>query len=179
MLHASVARHFGGVLREESIAEHWWLAGEVQHALAATVTASVLQRQAGLHDEALASTARALERVAGSAERALLHAVRARIRLEQGDDAGAETEARRALDETAAPRDRAEAFMVIASARMQQGRLDEADEALSHAAASDPDHEGLCIERARIAQLQGRSPTRWPTSNSAARNCAAGLPGQN
>ncbi|MBC7729101.1 MAG: AAA family ATPase, partial [Microbacteriaceae bacterium] len=30
VLHASVARNFSGLLREERIAEHWWLAGEVQ-----------------------------------------------------------------------------------------------------------------------------------------------------
>ena len=157
VLHASVARYFSGLLRDERIAEHWWLAGEVQQALSATVLATARQRQAGLHGEARALIARAFGRVTASADRALLHAVAARIRLEQGDFAGAEAEAHSALDEVAAPHDRAAALMVVAEVRIQQGRLADADEALAQAAASGADPEGLCINRFRLAHLQGRS----------------------
>lgn len=156
VLHAGVARHFAGVLRDEQIAEHWWLAHDVQRSLDATVLATAGQRQAGLHDEALALTARALPRAVSSAQRALLHALRARIHLEQGDLAGAEAAAAATLDEAAWPHERAEAFIVIASARLQQGKVDEAHEALLQATASDAEHDALCIERARVAQLQGR-----------------------
>ena len=157
LLHASVARNFSGLLRDERIAEHWWLAGDVQQALSATVLATAQQRQAGLHSEARASVARAFGRVTASADRALLHSVAARIRLEQGDFAGAEAEARSALDEAAAPHDRAAAFMVVADVRIQQGRLADADEALTQAAASGADNEGLRVERFKLANLQGRS----------------------
>ena len=155
VLHASVARSFSGLLRDERIAEHWWLAGDVQQALSATVLATVEQRQAGLHGEARASIARAFGRVTASADRALLHAVAARIRLEQGDFAGAEDEAHSALDEVAAPHDRAAALMVVAEVRIQQGRLADADEALAQAAASGAN--SLCVERFKLAHLQGRS----------------------
>jgi DNA-binding SARP family transcriptional activator len=156
VLHASVAREFAGALRDEAIAEHWWQAGEPAEAIAATIAASRLQRQAGLHDAARAAVARALARVAASAQKAQLLAVEAQIRLEQGDFDGAEQSANAALDEAAAPRDRAGAWMVVASVRMKQGRLGDAEAALSNGADSDRDHEGLCIARARIAQLQNR-----------------------
>jgi tetratricopeptide (TPR) repeat protein len=156
VLHASVAREFAGAMRDENIAEHWWQAGEPAQAIAATVAASRSQRQAGLHDAARAAVARALGRAATGAQKAQLLAAEARIRLEQGDFNGAEESANGALDEAAVPHDRAGAYMVIASVRMKQGRVGEAEAALAHAAASDADHEGLCIERASIAQLQDR-----------------------
>ncbi len=157
VLHAAVAHHFSALLRDERIAEHWWLAGNVQQALSATVLATAQQRQAGLHGEARASVERAFGRVTASADRALLHSVAARIRLEQGDFAGAEAEAHSAIDEVAAPPDRAVAFMVMAEVRIQQGRLADADQALAQASASCADTEGLCVERFKLANLQGRS----------------------
>jgi tetratricopeptide (TPR) repeat protein len=156
VLHASVARELAGALRPESVAEHWWHAGEPAQAIAATVAACRSQRQAGLHEAARAAVARALGRVTTSAEKAQLLAAEAQVRLEQGDFDGADHSANRALEEAAAPPERAAACMVIGSVRMQQGRLAEAEAALAAAAASDGDHEGLTIERAKIAQLQHR-----------------------
>jgi DNA-binding SARP family transcriptional activator/tetratricopeptide (TPR) repeat protein len=166
VLHASVAREFAGTLRDENIAEHWWQAGEPAQAIAATIAASRSQRQAGLHDAARAAISRALGRAASSAQKAQLLALEARIRLEQGDFDGAEQSANGALDEAAAPRDRAGAYMVIASARMQLGRLVEAEAALANVAASDADYEGLCIERAKIAMLQDRAADAIPELES-------------
>lgn len=156
VLHAGVARQFVGLLRAEQIAEHWWQAGEIAQALQATVLATATQCRAGLHDEALALASRALSRVTGSADRARLQVVRARIRLEQGESSDAEADAMAVLDEAAEPHDRAEAYLVISSLRIQQGRIEDARQALLQAAVSDPDHDGLLIESARVAELQGR-----------------------
>ncbi len=157
VLHAGVACHFAGRLREEQIAEHWWQAGDTQQALPATVRASASLRHAGLHDEALALTARAMDRVSDSAETARLLVVRARIRLERGELAEAEADAGAALDQAVAPHDRAAAFLVISSLRIHQGRVEDARLAMLEAAGSDADHEGLLIESARVAELQGRA----------------------
>lgn len=162
VLHASVARNFAGLLREESIAEHWWLAGEEAHALTATLAAVRAQRTAGLHGEACSAIRRALARVAGSAAQARLLAAEARVRFEQGDLAGAEASARSTLDEAASPGDRAAALMVVAAVRMQQGKIGEASLALAEAEASDAAIEGLCLERAKIAQLEIRAADAIP-----------------
>jgi DNA-binding SARP family transcriptional activator len=156
VLHAAVARHFTGVLHDAQIAHHWWLAGDAAQALDAIARATAAQRRAGLHGDALALADDALRRVTDSAARARLLALRARIRLERSEAADAERDADAVLDEAADPHDRAEACIVIAALRMQQGRIDEARQQLERAAAADPDHDALCIERARVAQLQGR-----------------------
>ena len=156
VLHAAVARHFAGVLHDAQIARHWWLAGDVAQALQATARATAAQRRTGLHAEALALVDGALPRVAASAGRARLLALRARIQLERGEAADAERAAAAVLDEAADPHDRAEACIVIASLRMQQGRIDDAREQLERAAAADPEHDALCVERARVAHAQGR-----------------------
>ncbi len=156
VLHSGVARHFAGVLRSEQIAAHWWAAGNEAQAVHATVAATATLRQAGLQADALALTTQALQRVRDSAARARLRVVRSRIRLERAEPAEAEADALEALDEVAAPQDRAGAFLVICELRMQQGRLEEAHQALQQAAACDPGHEGLILEQARVAQLMGR-----------------------
>ena len=56
--------------------------------------------------------------------------------------------------------------MAIASVRMQQGRLGEAEAALANVAASDADYEGLCLERASIAMLQDRAADVIPELES-------------
>jgi DNA-binding SARP family transcriptional activator len=155
-LHAQVAQHFAGVLHAERLAAHWWEAGNSAAALQAIRQATAAQRRAGLHEAALALIASALERSAGSGERAMLLAIRARIALERGEFDLALADANAVLGEAAVPFDRAEALLVTAAVHMQQGRLDAAGRALADVADCDPDHQGLWLDRARLAQLDSR-----------------------
>jgi len=143
------------VLRSEQIAAHWWAAGDEAQALHATVAATATLRHAGLQADALALATQALQRVHDSAARARLRAVRSRIRLERAEPAEAEADALAALDEVAAPQDRAGAFLVTASCACSRPPRRRPPGAAASRRLR-PGHEGLILEQARVAQLMGR-----------------------
>jgi len=156
VLHAAVARLFDGVLPAAELARHWWAADQVERAVAATLAAADHDGHAGLHDQAIARLELALKRELPARDVARLQTGLARMHLARGDIAGTEAAVARALDEPALPAERAIAYALMAEARMRQGRLQEAGDALAEATASAPDEPIVLAGRSKLAQLQGR-----------------------
>jgi DNA-binding SARP family transcriptional activator len=164
VLHAAVARQFSGAVPPAQVAAHWWAAGQSAAALACTMQAVRLQREAGLHESALALIEDALARMdsAVPADIAQLDAAWARTQLERLDFDVAEQRARCVLDAPARPADRAGALLVLGELAVHRGRLDEAARCFDEAAQSDPDDLDLLINRGRLAMMQGRMAEMVP-----------------
>ncbi|HET7526604.1 MAG TPA: AAA family ATPase, partial [Burkholderiaceae bacterium] len=156
VLHAAIARLFDGVLPAAELAGHWWAAEQVERAVEATLAAADHDGHAGLHDQAIARLELALARELPPRDVARLLTGLARMHLARGEIADSEAAIARALAEPALPVERALAYALMADARMQQGRLQEAGDALAEAAASAPDQPMVLAGRSKLAQLQGR-----------------------
>ena len=156
VLHAAVARAFEGTLPPAEIARHWWAAGQVDHAVHATLLAAEHDGRAGLYESAIARLEQALRRELPPADVARLQVCAGRMHLVLGDLERTEAAAQWALAEPALPRERAMAYALHAEVRLLQGRLSDAEAALAEATASDPDEPTVLAGRCKLAQLQGR-----------------------
>ena len=157
VLHAGVARHYGGVLPAAALAEHAWAAGDSPLAVHHTVKAAEHGGHAGQHASAIALLDRALTRPMAPDDQGRVHCLLAQLWLACGDLERTERQALATLDAPALPPQRALALCYLATARMQQGRLQEARTALMDAAASDPDSLTWLNARGQLAQFDGRA----------------------
>ncbi len=157
VVHASLARLGESALAPHRVAEHWWAAGEPEHAVAASLRAAALDRSRGLHEQA----ARLLDRLAAQApagaSTADVAAARARTALERGrlDDAAGHAMA--ALAELASPTTRCQALLVLADVALQRGDGAAAAKYVDGAAESDPEDTNVLVLRSRIV-LVSRHP---------------------
>jgi DNA-binding SARP family transcriptional activator/tetratricopeptide (TPR) repeat protein len=156
VLHATVARLFDGVLSAAELSSHWWAAGEVERAVAATLEAAEHEGHAGLHEQAIARPEQALARELPAPDVARLRVGLARMHLVLGRRAEAEAAIEDALAEPVWPRTRAMAYALRAEILLLQGRLQDAEAALTEATASDPDEPSVLAGRSKLKQLQGR-----------------------
>jgi len=156
VLHATVARLFDGVLSAAELAGHWWAAGQIERAVAATLQAAEHDGHAGLHEQAIARLEQALTRDLPPHDVASVRVCLARMQLVLGRRDAAEAAIGQALAEPAWPRTRAMAYALRAEVLSLQGKLQEADDALAEATASDPDEPLVLAGRCKLAQLQGR-----------------------
>jgi DNA-binding SARP family transcriptional activator/tetratricopeptide (TPR) repeat protein len=155
LLHAQVADAYAVCLPPETLAFHWWQAGETGRALAATIGAVDHARLRGLHSEALLLLDRTLDRPMDSAARGRLLAARALLRQELADAEGAARDASAALDEAIAPADRARALVVQARLAYQAGSAVRAADLLSAAEQSNPRDADLLRLRTQLALVAG------------------------
>ncbi len=157
VLHAGVARDFAGVLPAAVLAEHAWAAGEPALAVTYTLQAAERDGHAGQHVSAIALLKGALARDITPDDQGRLHALVARLWLACGDLPQTEAAVGAAIDAPALPPERAAALCCLATARMQQGRLQEARVALEEAAMAQPDTEGWLTALGQLAQFDGRA----------------------
>ncbi len=157
LLHAQVADAYAVCLPAETLAFHWWQAGDAERALAATLDAVDHARLRGLHSEALLLLDRTLGRPADSAARGRLLATRALLRQELADADGAARDASAALEEAIAPADRARALVVQARLAYQAGSAIRAADLLSEAEQSSPLDADLLRLRTQLALVAGES----------------------
>jgi DNA-binding SARP family transcriptional activator/tetratricopeptide (TPR) repeat protein len=157
LLHAEVAKAYARRLPFETLAYHWWQAGDADRALSATVDAVDHARRRGLQADVLPLLERTLRRPLDSAARGRMLATRALLRHELADAEGAAGDAAAALEEALAPEDRARTLVVQARLAFQAGSASRAADLLTEAERSNPrDAEALRL-RTQLALVGGDS----------------------
>jgi DNA-binding SARP family transcriptional activator/tetratricopeptide (TPR) repeat protein len=157
LLHAQVAENFAACLPAETLAHHWWQAGDADRALASTIDAVDHARLRGLHSEVLPMLEHTLDRALESAARGRLLAATALLRQELADAVGAARDSSAALEEAIAPADRTRALVVQARLAYQAGSAGRTADLLTEAAQSNPRDADLLRLRTQLALVGGGS----------------------
>ncbi|MCE9659645.1 MAG: AAA family ATPase [Burkholderiales bacterium] len=155
VLHADLARRAATLLTAHRRAEHWWAAGDLEEAVAATLQAAAQDRHRGLHDQAAQLLRDALAQTEAPDLRAELLADLARTAFESAAAGDARDHAEQALALLPRPTARARALVVLAALAFQNGTLDEADRCCARAAESDPDQGELLLQQSNLAFHRG------------------------
>ncbi|MCX8003822.1 MAG: AAA family ATPase [Burkholderiaceae bacterium] len=180
-LQASIARHFAGALAPARLAEHWWEAGRIEPALAASEEAITAASVRGLHAAGLELLQQAEQRLQslGATEphwHARLQVWRARLHLQRAEFEAASTCAHRVLAEAALPPDRGAAWRTLADIALQRGQLQQALHALQEARLADPQAKELLLLEVRLAYLRGASAEVIPLLEARLRQLRARAP---
>lgn len=179
-IHAGWLQLAGDRLTPHARALHAWAAGDRAAAVDATVAASTLDAQRGLHAAADERLADALARIAagpsGDAEgdaaaRAALLARRARVRLEQDRLEAAAADAEAALAEDPGPATRADALSVLGDVALLQGRVADVPALAAAALEAVPGHDMALMLRVKWSHAQGD----FATAEATLRERLAGL----
>lgn len=158
VLHAGVARRLAHRLPPHERAMHWWRAGRVEDAVAATLEASALDRERGLMEEAAVRLASAMARVPDGDAHARLALECAALERQRGRLAEAARHVQHALEQFPEPATRATALLEQFEIAMLEGRLEAAGQALASAVEATPEWPVLDAAGAKLAHARGQYP---------------------